>query len=147
MAFGTLEDLEGRFDLVIFAEPYAQYGEPAQAGAPGRRRDRPDAVLVAGTLEGGDPPKILVREVFELERAEEKLARELTVRIGAEEATRDRLLALRARLAKQPGRLRGAPAPRDPGRERDGARDLVACAACGPTTRSCAISMRCSGAR
>ena len=24
MAFGTLEDLEGSFDLVIFAEPYAQ---------------------------------------------------------------------------------------------------------------------------
>ena len=44
-------------------------------------------MLVAGTLEGGDPPKILVREVYELERAEEKLARELTVRIGAEEAT------------------------------------------------------------
>ena len=25
MAFATLEDLEGSFDLVIFAEPYTQY--------------------------------------------------------------------------------------------------------------------------
>jgi DNA polymerase-3 subunit alpha len=58
--------------------------EPAQAGAPGRGRNGPTPVLVAGTLEGGDPPKILVREVYELERAEEKLARELSVRIGAE---------------------------------------------------------------
>jgi DNA polymerase-3 subunit alpha len=103
MAFGTLEDLEGRFDLVVFAEPYAQYGGLLKQAHQADGGNGPTPVLVAGTLEGGDPPKILVREVYELECAEEKLARELLVRIGADEATADRLTALRARLARSPG--------------------------------------------
>ena len=103
MAFGTLEDLDGRFDLVVFAEPYAQYGGLLKQAHQADGGNGPTPVLVAGTLESGDPPKILVREVYELERAEERLARELLVRIGAEEATADRLTALRARLAKSPG--------------------------------------------
>ncbi|TMA31544.1 MAG: DNA polymerase III subunit alpha [Deltaproteobacteria bacterium] len=101
--FGTLEDLDGRFDLVVFAEPYAQYGGLLKQAHQADGGNGPTPVLVAGTLESGDPPKILVREVYELERAEERLARELLVRIGAEEATADRLTALRARLAKSPG--------------------------------------------
>ncbi len=100
MAFGSLEDLEGSFDLVIFAEPFAQYAallRPAEAG------EGPRPLLVTGTLEGGDPPRILVREVLELERAEERLSRELRVRVLADEATRDRLEALRAVLSGRPG--------------------------------------------
>jgi DNA polymerase III subunit alpha len=103
MAFATLEDLEGCFDLVVFADAYAQYGsrlkgalQPADGGGP-----RP--VLVGGTLEEGDPPKILVREVLELDRAEERLATGLRVRIHAAEATDDRLTALRRLLEARPG--------------------------------------------
>ena len=103
MAFATLEDLDGRFDLVVFAEPYAQYGGLLKQANQAEGGGGPTPVLVSGTLEVGDPPKILVREVIELERAEEKLARELTVRIGADEATPDRLAALRARLERSPG--------------------------------------------
>jgi DNA polymerase III subunit alpha len=103
MAFGALEDLDGCFDLVVFAEPYAQYGGLLKQAHQSEGGNGPTPVLVTGTLESGDPPKILVREVYELERAEEKLARELTVRIGAEEATEDRLTALRERLARSPG--------------------------------------------
>ncbi|MEM7411032.1 MAG: DNA polymerase III subunit alpha [Myxococcota bacterium] len=103
MAFATLEDLEGAFDLVVFAEPYAQYGSLLKQAQQADGEEGPIPLLVSGKLEAGDPPKILVREVFELERAEERLARELAVRIGAEEATPDRLVALRERLERSPG--------------------------------------------
>ncbi len=103
MAFATLEDLEGSFDLVVFAEPYAQYGSLLKQANSGEGEDGPIPLLVSGTLEAGDPPKILVRDVMELARAEEKLARELHVRIGSEEATPDRLTALRDRLERNPG--------------------------------------------
>ncbi|HXV36950.1 MAG TPA: DNA polymerase III subunit alpha, partial [Myxococcota bacterium] len=74
MAFGTLEDLQGSFDLVIFSEPYAQHAKLVKAALAGDAESGPIPLLVSGTLEAGDPPKILVREVVELERAEEKLS-------------------------------------------------------------------------
>jgi DNA polymerase-3 subunit alpha len=108
MGFATLEDLEGPFDLVIFSEPYAQYGsliksamEGAEPGEDGETGPRP--LLVSGTLEAADPPKILVREVLDLERAEEKLATMMRVRIRSEEATEDRLVALLRMLEARPG--------------------------------------------
>jgi len=103
MAFATLEDLEGSFDLVIFAEPYAQYGSLIKQAKEGDGESGPRPLLVSGTLEMGDPPKILVREVLELERAEEKLATRLCVKIRSEEATEDRLTALRTLLERRPG--------------------------------------------
>ncbi len=102
MAFGTLEDLDGSFDLVVFAEPYAAFGsllKRARADAGGA----PIPILVTGQLEEGDTPKVLVREALELERAEERLATQLRLRVHAEEATRDRLLALRQILTQHPG--------------------------------------------
>jgi DNA polymerase-3 subunit alpha len=102
MAFGTLEDLEGNLDLVVFAEPYAQHGSLLKR-ARGDGEGGPTPLLVTGQLEEGDPPKLLVREVLELERAEERLATRLRLRVLAEEATRDRLVALREVLAQHPG--------------------------------------------
>jgi DNA polymerase-3 subunit alpha len=103
MAFATLEDLEGTFDLVIFAEPYAQYGSLLKTAVASEGEQGPLPLLVGGDLEVGDPPKILVRDVLELERAEEKLSNQLIVRIRAEEATQDRLSALRRLLESHPG--------------------------------------------
>src|SRR5262249_29570930 len=93
----------GRFDLVVFAEPYAQYAGLLKSAHRAEGGTGPTPVLVAGTLESGDPPKILVREGYELERAEEMLAGELMVRIRTDEATGGRLTAMRTRLAKSPG--------------------------------------------
>ena len=59
--------------------------------------------MVSGTLESADPPKILVRDLFELSRAEERLAAELHVRVKSEEASRDRLLALKTVLSEHAG--------------------------------------------
>ena len=103
MAFATLEDLEGSFDLVIFSEPHAQYGSLLKAALEAEEGEGPRPMLVTGTLEDGDPPKVLVREVVALDRAEEKLARHLCVRIGSAEATEDRLTALRQLLRAHPG--------------------------------------------
>jgi DNA polymerase III subunit alpha len=103
MAFGALEDLEGAFELVIFPEPYREQRELLRrahaAGTSGG--DLP--VLVFGTLEGVDPPRVLLREVIELARAEERLASHVRVRVHAAEATRDRLVALGGVLARFPG--------------------------------------------
>jgi hypothetical protein len=63
----------------------------------------PLPLLVSGSLEAGDPPKILVRDVLELDRAEEKLSRRLQVTVLAEEATADRLRALRALVENNRG--------------------------------------------
>ncbi|MGH0028576.1 MAG: DNA polymerase III subunit alpha [Myxococcota bacterium] len=103
MAFATLEDLEGAFDLVVFAEPYAQYGSLIKQAHQSEGEDGPKPLLVSGTLEGGDPPKVLVREVLELDRAEEKLAHRLCITIRSEEATPDRLVAMRDLLKGRPG--------------------------------------------
>jgi DNA polymerase-3 subunit alpha len=103
MAFAKLEDMEGSFDLVLFQEPYAKCGSLLKASTNGEGEEGPRPLLVTGTLESGDPPKILVRDVVELERAEEKLASALRVRIRAEEATADRLTALRRLLEARPG--------------------------------------------
>ena len=103
MAFGTLEDLEGAFDLVIFAEPYGRLRtllkralEP-EAGSP------PLPLLVSGKLEAGDPPKLLVRDAVTIEEAEGRFANRLRIEVVAAEASRDRLLALRQALGQHPG--------------------------------------------
>jgi DNA polymerase-3 subunit alpha len=103
MAFATLEDLEGAFDLVVFSEPYARFGSVLKSAMQAEEGEGPQPVLVGGTLEGGDPPKVLVRDVLLLDRAEEKLASRLRVRIRSEEATHDRLTALANLLRAQPG--------------------------------------------
>src|SRR5262249_28582482 len=67
----------------------------------------PKPLLVTGQLEEGDVPKILVREVLELERAEERLASRLRLRVLAGEATRDRLGGRRGGLGEHPGGCEG----------------------------------------
>jgi DNA polymerase-3 subunit alpha len=101
MAFASLEDLDGRFDLVIFAEPYARLRALLRRAAAAEGGVLP--LLVLGTLEEGEPPKILVRDATELEAAEEKLASTLRLRVAAADLTRDRLLGLRRVLDSHPG--------------------------------------------
>jgi DNA polymerase-3 subunit alpha len=103
MAFGTLEDLEGAFDLTIFPEPFARLGALLKANVAEAETGSPTPILVTGTLEAGETPKLLVRDVITLAGAEEKLASKLRLRVMAGEATRDRLLALRRVLKAYPG--------------------------------------------
>ncbi|MCP5070589.1 MAG: DNA polymerase III subunit alpha, partial [bacterium] len=96
MAFGKVEDLEGGFELVIFANSYVTYRDllrdALESNSDATRAAIP--LIVSGTLESAEPPKLLVRDVFELSQAEERLAACVHVRILAEEASRDRLSAL-----------------------------------------------------
>ena len=96
MAFGTLEDLEGGFELVIFSQPYETHREllrrALESGSSAEQAALP--LVMTGTLESADPPKVLLRDVFELGQAEERLAARMHIRVLAEEASRDRLTAL-----------------------------------------------------
>jgi DNA polymerase-3 subunit alpha len=103
MAFATLEDMTGSFDLVLFSEPFAQYGSLLRAAMSQDAATGPKPVIVTGNLEPGEPPKILVRTLLDLAHAEEKLATQLKVQITAAEATRDRLTALKEMLGRHPG--------------------------------------------
>jgi DNA polymerase-3 subunit alpha len=103
MSFGTLEDVEGKFDLVIFAEPHAQYGSLLRQASAQEGGDGPVPLLVSGKLEAGDPPKIIVAEVLELSRADERLASHLELKVRDDEATPDRLTALRGLLERHAG--------------------------------------------
>jgi DNA polymerase-3 subunit alpha len=103
MAFGTLEDLEGAFDLTLFPEPWARLGSLLKTCVAEGETGSPRPLLVTGSLEKGDTPKLLVRDVVTLADAEEKLASQLALRVLAAEATRDRLVALRRVLRAYPG--------------------------------------------
>jgi len=100
MAFGKIEDLEGGFELVIFAEPYATHRDllrkALESGSDATQAAIP--LIVSGSLESAEPPKLLLRDVFELSEAEERLAACVHIRILADEANRDRLNALNAVL-------------------------------------------------
>jgi DNA polymerase-3 subunit alpha len=106
MGFGTLEDLEGSFELVIFSEPYEQHVSLLRAAKdetePSGERG-PIPLIVHGTLEEGDPAKILVRDVTRLDQAEEKLAASLRVRVQSPDVTRDRLITLKRILGSHSG--------------------------------------------
>jgi DNA polymerase-3 subunit alpha len=103
MAFGTLEDLEGAFDLVVFAEPYSRLRTLLRDAHAPEAGKGPLPLLVAGTLEAGEPPKILVRDAFRLADAAERLSAQVRIRIFDHEASRDRLLALRQVLEAHRG--------------------------------------------
>ena len=104
MGFGTFEDLEGTFELVIFAEPYALYLDLLRdAGSGGEGGDGPIPLLIGGTLEEGDPPKVLVREIMRLDEGEQRLATRLRIRVLEREASPDHMMILRKLLAAHPG--------------------------------------------
>jgi DNA polymerase-3 subunit alpha len=103
MAFATLEDMTGAFDLVIFSEPFAQYNSLIRAAASNESGEGPKPLVVTGNLEAGEPPKVLVRHVYDLDRAEEKLATQVRLQLTEKEVTKDRMQALLALLKRHPG--------------------------------------------
>ena len=103
MAFGTLEDLEGSFELVIFSEPYERHFELLRAAAGGSGPEGPVPLVISGNLEAGDPPKILVRDVLKLSAAERELTSRLRLRVLEPDVSRDRMLALYKVLGQYSG--------------------------------------------
>jgi DNA polymerase-3 subunit alpha len=104
MGFATVEDLEGAFELVIFSEPFNLHVELLRLAKDGGEEGQgPVPLLVSGTLEEGDPPKVLVRDIMRLEQAEERLTMQLRVRMQDRDVNRDRMIALRSVLRSHPG--------------------------------------------
>jgi DNA polymerase-3 subunit alpha len=103
MAFATLEDLEGSFELVIFSEAFEMNVALWMTAKNGDEGSGPVPLLVSGTLEDGDTPKILVRNVIPLSQAEEKLTGTLRVKMIEKDISKDRLEALVKVLANHPG--------------------------------------------
>jgi DNA polymerase-3 subunit alpha len=104
MGFGTLEDLEGSFELVIFSEPFNQHVALLKLAADGGEEgEGPVPLLIKGSLEAGDPPKILVRDILRLADAEEVLAARLEIALVEADVTRDRMVALRRVLGAHAG--------------------------------------------
>ena len=103
MAFGTLEDLEFTFELVIFPEPFLQHGELLARAKEGGEGGGPLPLLVTGNLEAGEPPKLLVRDLMPLADAESKLVTALRVRLKEEDLSHDRLVAMRGMLDSHAG--------------------------------------------
>ncbi len=103
MGFATLEDLEGAFELVIFSDPYNMHVETLREASDGGGEGGPLPLLISGTLEMGDPPKILVRDVLKLTEAQQRLTQRLRVRVLEPDVDRDRMLALREVLRSHQG--------------------------------------------
>ncbi len=104
MAFATLEDLEGSFELVIFPDTWAATREVLKRAQEGGGAVAGALPLVAeGTLESADPARMLVRRLFPLAEAAQHLAVRVHLQLRAAEATRDRLLALRSLLQSHAG--------------------------------------------
>ena len=68
MAFAQLEDLEGSFELVIFSDAYETHGDLLRRVRDTAEEKGPQPLVVSGTLEAGESPKILVRDLFLLRR-------------------------------------------------------------------------------
>src|SRR5690606_21158000 len=86
MAAFMLEDLTGTIEVVAFPEAYRTYGHLLE-------NDR--MVLVKGKVERADESgKILAAEIAPLSALQEKLAREVTIRMTAPPAGRDTFEAL-----------------------------------------------------
>jgi DNA polymerase-3 subunit alpha len=102
MAFATLEDLEGSFELVIFPDAYTAAREVLRRAHEGGG-DAALPLVAEGTLESADPPRLLVRRIFALADAGEHLAVRVHIRVLAADASRDRLLALRSLLQAHAG--------------------------------------------
>jgi DNA polymerase-3 subunit alpha len=104
MGFATLEDLEGSFELVIFSEPFNQHLALLRTAIDGGEDgDGPVPLLITGSLESGDPPKILVRDILRLADAEEVLAARLQIALVEADVTHDRMLALKRVLGSHAG--------------------------------------------
>src|SRR5262245_16836436 len=104
MAFATLEDLEGGFELVIFPDTWtASRDVLKRAQESGGDAAGALALVAEGTLESAEPPRLLVRRLFPLADAAEHLAVRVHIQLRAAEATRDALVALRSLLRDHVG--------------------------------------------
>jgi DNA polymerase-3 subunit alpha len=98
-ALGTLEDMHGTVEVVVFPEAYRRLQEKVKLEVP---------VLVRGGIrvEEGAGTKLLVSEITPLEEARPKLPNLLRIRIPLEAATLDTIDALHALCCDRRGQAK-----------------------------------------
>ncbi len=95
-AQGSLEDMTGSVDLLVFPEAYRRLSEKVRLEVP--------VLIKAGVrIEEGSNPKVTVSEITSLDEAKPKLARNLRVRIPLETATEQTVDALHALCREKKG--------------------------------------------
>ena len=97
MAFVTLEDLEGKTEMVFFPETYQNSRELITDGA---------IVFVRGRVDArSDIPKVLASEVMLLEGVRKKLTKSLSVTLSTMGLSEELLVDLKKVLLKYPGKV------------------------------------------
>ncbi len=100
MAFGVIEDLTGKLELVFFPEAYAANQEMLKSAV-----GEALPVVVTGEVEFGDEaPKILVKTLEFVEEAHKGRVQQVVVRIKPGEVSADQLRALKKSLLQHRGK-------------------------------------------
>src|SRR6201987_1451282 len=98
-AQGTLEDMSGSIDLIVFPKDYARLQEKVKLEVP--------VLVKAGVrVEEGSNPKITVSELIPLEDAKVPLPRSLRIRIPVEGSTEKTVDALHSLFTERKGEAR-----------------------------------------
>jgi DNA polymerase-3 subunit alpha len=98
-AQGTLEDMVGSVELLVFPEAFRRLQEKLKI-------DVPVLVRAGVRIEEGANPKLLVSEITPLEQAQPKLPRSLRIRIPLERADEMRVDALHSLCATRRGQAK-----------------------------------------
>jgi DNA polymerase-3 subunit alpha len=95
-AQGTLEDMSGSVDLLVFPEAYRRLADKVKLEVP---------VLIRGGIrvEEGSNPKLTVGDITPLEEAQPKLARALRIRVPLEHATESTIDELHTLFSERRG--------------------------------------------
>ena len=109
MAFVTIEDFSGKADCIVFSDPFTKFQSIIQ----------PDAmVMVAGKGElNGDALRIIVTDVFPIEKVREKFARSVILSLHVDAVQDQTIKELRSLLEQHRGNcpcylnVQGLPAP------------------------------------
>ena len=103
MAFGTIEDLDGAMDLVVFPDAFEKVKAAFVADA---------MVVVQGRLSGRNGRQsLVVEEVLAMEHARETLADTLNVKLPAEMLDPEAAGTAESDAGGSPGRVQGGSAP------------------------------------
>jgi DNA polymerase-3 subunit alpha len=95
MAFVTLEDFTGKGECIVFSDPYSRYSSLLVEDA---------LVMVTGKGEmNGDALKILVNEVYPLEKVRETFTRSVILSIDVDRIDEKSIVRLREVLEEHPG--------------------------------------------
>ncbi len=110
MAFVSLEDFSGKGECIVFSDAYTKYQDLLQPEA---------LIMVVGKGEvNGDQLRIIVNEVYPIDKVHEKFARSIVLSVRIDTVREETITSLRAVLEEHRGNcpcyvdVQGLPAPR-----------------------------------